>query len=175
MTLKLPGIKNLLFKNSADSNLGIGSKSPEEITHLCKIYKAAAQTINHNTTTWLQFDTEEFDYNNMHHKTINNTRIIIKTPGIYQINGRFGIHLPASPATMFMTLTIVKNGAVTLDDQLLQFTGLNGGKIFCSTFAVLEEGDYLELNAFQWNVDSLNGETDEEIWHTRFEALRISN
>lgn len=53
----------------------------------CRVYNNANISIPNATYTALQFNSEDFDTDNMHDNTTNNTRLTCKTAGIYLITG----------------------------------------------------------------------------------------
>ncbi len=49
----------------------------------CRVTKSSAQSIPNGTQTFVTFNTEEFDTDNMHDNSTNNHRIVAPTTGLY--------------------------------------------------------------------------------------------
>ena len=54
------------------------------------IYRTAAQSINNNTWTFVNFDSEDTDTGNMHSTSVNSFAVTINQPGLYAISGKAG-------------------------------------------------------------------------------------
>ncbi len=59
---------------------------PGGYTEGCRVYHVSSQTIANNTHTYLAFNSEDYDTDEMHDLIVNNGRITIKTAGIYLIS-----------------------------------------------------------------------------------------
>ena len=76
----------------------------------CVVYSSAAQTINNNTSTKVNYDTELFDTNGFHSTSVNNSRITIPSgqDGYYYV---FAFGQFVDNATGFRQIDIWKNNS----------------------------------------------------------------
>lgn len=111
----------------------------------CRLRRAALKTITTSTLTAIDWDTEDYDTDNLHNNATNPTRVTIKTAGIYSVKG----HVTwAAAATGVREAFLQVNGATRIDD----FVGIPGGDVVdcpLSTDYSLNPGDYIELIVFQ--------------------------
>jgi hypothetical protein len=112
----------------------------------------AQPTFHGDSTAPVAFDVEDYDTNNLHSNTTNNTRLVAPLTGIYQLSG--GIcYSPNS--TGVRVVEIVKNnppvGEFANGEELAQNHGASNGSITwptcmaIATTAKLQAGDYVEL------------------------------
>ena len=116
----------------------------------------ATQVIPASTVTKIQFaGTDDFDTNNLHSPTTNNTRVTIQKSGIYLICGsvQYGTSIGG-----YGEVGIAKNGAST-SPFLATMMGdsTTGNVIQVSTIALLAATDYIELYAFLINSKTTVG------------------
>ncbi len=63
------------------------------LTPRCSVYLSTVQNINNNTSTPIAFDAELFDIvqagdTESHNVTTNNSRVVIRTAGKYEVTGQ---------------------------------------------------------------------------------------
>ncbi|MFQ6170362.1 hypothetical protein ACK8HX_02045 [Oryzobacter sp. R7] len=139
------------------------------LTPRCSVYQAVATSVVHSaavtTGTVIAFDTELFDIvqsgdTEMHSTSSNTSRLVIRTPGKYEIAGQVQF---VTNATGIRVAQIALNaagvyGAGTLLVQNSQ-GALSTGSTSCATGVVeaqLVAGDYLELFGAQSSGAALN-------------------
>jgi hypothetical protein len=76
--IKLDGIGDA----SIAGNLYVGGIVMEG----CRVYHSSDQSIDHNTPTIINFNSEVYDTDHMHDTSTNNERVTINTPGKYYVN-----------------------------------------------------------------------------------------
>lgn len=113
----------------------------------CILGKTAPQSIANQTWTYLSWDTESADPENMHDNVTNNSRITIGRAGVYRISGC--MYWDAN-VTGGRVLSIMKNGASELGGHTSP--GLNidtgGVKTTFNVPATLAAGDYVEIRVY---------------------------
>ena len=141
--------------------VGIGNSKIPAV----RAYRTATQSLTNSTWTSIALTSESFDTEDLHDTATNNSRVTIKTPGIYQITGHlyFGANTTGSRQAR-----IYKNGATTLDYWTAQptTTGDISAKLFA--MASLAQDDYIEMQGWH-NVSGGSalavGNTSEEFCH----------
>lgn len=110
----------------------------------CSVTRTSAQTISNNSTTSVNFTTENFDTDNMHDNSTNNTRITAVTAGKYIIGATFQFDDNGSGARLAQ---IRKNGTT----QICQATQQSGvrSRFSMSILDNASANDYYELRVFQ--------------------------
>lgn len=134
----------------------------------CRVTKAAAQSIATSALTAVTFDTERYDTDTMHDNVTNNTRITIKTAGLYTVGAAIEW---AAGGTSFRLLLIRLNGTTPIA-QLIgppETTGVATDQTL-STVYKFAVNDYIEVMAQQnsggaLNVSKINN-SSPEFWAT---------
>lgn len=126
---------------------GAGQTVDERGVPGARAYNTAAVTGVNNVYTLMPFDNEHFDTDSIHDTVVNNTRLTIKTPGLYSVKARINFGANASG---WRGLQILKNGG-TAGTPYSQQPPVNGDNttIECAATLLLAAGDYLELQYFQ--------------------------
>lgn len=122
----------------------------------CRIGRSTAQSINSGALTAIQFDTEEWDTDDMHDNATNNTRITFNHEGKYVIGGAAAFD---DNVTGYRGLDILKNGATQLAADLRMTITVAGVDTYVATPVTCDyfvRGDYIELRAIQNSGGALN-------------------
>jgi len=120
----------------------------------CRVYKAAAQSINSGSDTAIQFDSERWDTDSMHDTVTNKTRITANTAGIYVITGHA---MFAANATGIRAIYIRLNGSTRIAQQLMPSNSAGTDTaLSVATVYELAAADYVELMAVQTSGGALN-------------------
>ena len=124
----------------------------------CRLTNSVNQLINSATITIQIFDTELYDFGNMHNTTSgNNYRININTSGIYHIGAEIAWASTASAGNRF--LQIRRNGSDIIAGNTLPNPTSNTHLMAVSTIHFLYPNDFLELHIQQSSGSSLNSNT----------------
>lgn len=130
----------------------------------CKLHKSVNQSINHNSKTFLTWDVEDFDSNNLHDNVTSNTRITIPSGGntglwifVAQINW-------AENATGLRYAYIKKNNSTYVANQVVAASHVNVGAVLndgcIHTVTAFDDaptaGDYYEVEVGQDSGAALN-------------------
>lgn len=131
-----------------EDNLPVGA-----YTEGARVYHSAVQTIPNVTFTFLAFNSERWDTDNIHNPAANNSRLTCRTAGKYIIIGQVYF---AANANGLRQAQIFLNGATVLatvrddpDSGLMWQRGV-------STIYNLGVGDFVELNVYQNSGGNLN-------------------
>lgn len=116
----------------------------------CRVYHSVAQPETDNTQLILAFDSERFDTDTMHSTVTNNSRITIKTAGLYMV----GAHLEFAAGTLDKASVALRlNGGTFFAVQETVNTAAAYGQALTVVglwkFAV---ADYVEVRMFQDNA-----------------------
>lgn len=127
-----------------------GSKTPADVaTQACRVTRSSNQSIPHATFEVLDFNDETFDNNGMHDNSVNNSRITINVPGIYDL-GFYG-EFESGSYLRGMFRILVNGSSVIAIEQQTGTTQSIPQRFGVSTIYSLNEGDYVEIDAFQQN------------------------
>jgi hypothetical protein len=131
----------------------------------CRMRKSAGQTTTSNVSLTIGWDVEDYDTDAMHDPVTNNSRITIRTPGLYRITA---VIEWASNATSYRRLTMLKNGAYVEGGQNTQGAVNGTTTIQQHAFELrLAAGDYIEIQGYQLSgstVDVLSTSVFEATW-----------
>ncbi|HOW84089.1 MAG TPA: hypothetical protein PK573_16115 [Spirochaetota bacterium] len=144
--------------NGEDGADGVdGADGDTFVSDYVSVYHSATISYESGISNTLPFDSEEFDSNDIHDTTINNSRLTIQKNGIYLISAKVAIPNDSNHCLSYVSITLNKNGELisstifNVNDPSLQTIVLNLNKI-----AQLYQNDYLELQIFgypnQFNV-----------------------
>lgn len=141
----------------------------------CEVMRTVAQSIPHNTTTTIAFDDEEFDNDGMHSTSVNNSRITIRTAGIYTI-GFTGALVAGGDYTRYHTLFLL-NGTITLcRSSPATTTAVVRQHDFLTRTRQFSINDYIEVQMFQLNGAAVARNLDVVAeFSPRFYAARIGS
>lgn len=126
--------------------LGTEKAGPADVTNLpfCAAERAT-QSVPADTPTVMSLTTEVEDTDGMHDTAANQSRITIRTPGIYTIIGAIQSLTFISTATGRVTVSIRKNGTTTLDQRQIPVTAAAARSMGAEWTGRLQAGDYVEL------------------------------
>jgi hypothetical protein len=109
---------------------------------------ATASAVPHNVATVVSLPTEDYDTDGMHDLVTNNSRVTVKTPGIYSINAT--LDFAGSTAGSRRAGFIRINGTLILVNEYRSTAGTNVGDFSFSGGPLrLAAGDYVEILAYQ--------------------------
>jgi len=134
-----------------------------------KVTKTTDQSIPNNVLTMVNWDSEEYDTDDMHDTVINNSRITFNTAGKYSIlaQSEWGINSGG-----FRFMDIMKNGVDSIARvRDLADNAAEHNIAFVGEFAV---GDYIELEVFQDTGGNLDFESGAILENTYLEAHKIN-
>ena len=125
--------------------------SKDENRTLARAYLGTNQTINHNTLTKVNLDTESFDVGS----NFANYKYVFPVTGYYHVD--FAVYLyDADNKIELCYATVTKSGATVCQGSLLGF--MAGGIIYRkshgSDIVYGTAGEYLELNALGYTTDT---------------------
>ena len=138
----------------------------------CRVYHNANQSVNDNTLTVMAFNSERYNTDTMHNTVTNNSRITIKTAGLYVVgfHGGFTAANDYSVAGAYLRLNGTTHIAVNSGGRALTgSSNLYVGVVTTYKFAV---NDYVEIQVHQDNTTNVarNIETlanySPEFWAT---------
>jgi len=127
------------------------------MTQSCRITHSISQAIVSGIDTPLVFDTDIFDTDDMHDTVVNNTRIIIKTAGLYitGMNAHFSVEGIGGPSS-FRELFIIINNTDRIVLDIIPPSEPHGTIFSISTIYQFSQGDYIEAWARQDTGTSLD-------------------
>lgn len=119
-----------------------------------RVFNSANQSIPHNTTTVLTFDSERYDTDNYHSTSSNTSRLTAPVAGKYDVKVCVSI---AANATGIRDVLINKNGTDTVAQVLLPSAGATFQTIIEVACTIdLAAGDYVEAAIYQNSGVALN-------------------
>lgn len=132
--------------------LALAYLTPEFVgVQACRVTRNATQSINNNTQTAIQFNTEVFDPTGMHDNAVQNTRITIGVDGYYAIG--FNAEFATAADYTRILLQITLNGGNRIVYQQVPGTAVNAPQRHAiSTMTQLVAGDYIEAEVVQINT-----------------------
>ncbi len=123
----------------------------------CSLTGNTSTSVANNTTTLINWNTEEFDTNGYHDNTTNNTRITIPSgkAGKYLISGFI---IFSNNTSGYRRLVVKKNGTDIREIGANTPTTNSFAAIVCSLIVDCAVGDYIEWAAYQTSGSTLNVE-----------------
>lgn len=119
----------------------------------CRVYHNAAQSIPHNTPTILAFNSERFDTDTMHDTATNNSRITIKTAGLFHVQANVEWASAGGNSTRLVTLLL--NGATTIGQA--QIDGATGTQaMLVSSLYKFAVNDYIQVRVYHFQGGAVN-------------------
>ncbi len=115
----------------------------------CTAYHNTYQFVPNSEMTYLALNSDSFDNDDMHNTSTNNSRLTCKTTGVYKIDGCLEYDLNG---TGIRVIAIRKNGSALLASNTTGTAPQTVGYTSCTIsvpLCVMNEGDYVELCAFQ--------------------------
>jgi hypothetical protein len=134
----------------------------------CRVTASASQTINDNTVTTVTFNTEEYDTDTMHDTVTNNSRITIKTAGVFAVV--FHGLLANNSDYQASYAQILKNGAFVAKATDNGVSDGGGPALQVVDQFKCAVNDYLEIQVFHNNTGNtsraLSNQTFAATWLT---------
>lgn len=140
----------------------------------CRVHDASGtQTLNNNTATAIDFDSERFDTDNMHSTSSNISRITINTAGLYVV----GAHISVTGETDYTSLVAdlrVSGTTLIARDRILTAGTYSASEphLFVVTLYKFTATQYVELVVTQENTSAnaeatvISGNLTPEFWAT---------
>ncbi len=119
----------------------------------CRVYNTAAVSISNSTDSVISFNSERFDFGNLHSTSTNTSRITVAADGIYTISGSINFAVNSSG---IRALYVRHNGTTDIAGQSAPANASNSTSLSINTIYALSAGDYVELFAYQTSGSSLN-------------------
>jgi hypothetical protein len=107
----------------------------------CRAIQAAAQTTTDSVATAIVFGAESYDTDTMHDNVTNNTRITIRTAGIYVVTA--GLGLTSAPVSAFELYLDQNNGT-----RIAECNDLGPSYKTISTTKDFAVNDYIEMKIY---------------------------
>jgi len=118
-----------------------------------KVFNSTQQSIANITATIINFNSELFDTDAIHDTVTNNSRLTIKTAGVYIVSASIGWDLGTAGARK---IDILLNGVSNIA-SITQQTDSNGyPSQNIVTLYKFNINDYVTLSVQQWQGSSLN-------------------
>ena len=120
----------------------------------CRVTHNAAQSVTNNVVLWLAFNTETYDTDSMHDTVTNNSRITIKTAGIYVVT--FNVVLGTDNDYGLIEAIIRLNGtAVIANNGIGTLTSTaDSPPLSVATQYKFAVNDYIEAGVYQVNTSA---------------------
>lgn len=111
------------------------------------VYFSATLTLTYNTTVFIGFNSENYDTDNYHNNSTNNSRLTVPSTGYYYVSGYYISNYTGNRRMAY----IMKNG--TSQTQYTAFSGTGVTEITSAVSGVYyaTAGDYFELAAYSEN------------------------
>lgn len=139
-----------------------------------RVYKAAAQAINNNTITAINFDTERYDTDTIHDTVTNNTRLTCKTAGLYHFE--FSAEFAAN-ATGFRGWFIRLNGSSSNYIAAFELPLTGAAVTACATIGAdyrMAVNDFAEAVVWQTSGGALNIQAGGNTFSPEFSMRWVS-
>ena len=119
----------------------------------CLVWHDVVQAIANNTATSLSFNSEAigWDTDSMHDTVVNNTRITIRTPGVYAI----GAHLQWAGGAGVRTIAIRDSAGGSMALNQYDAAGIAVGMVI-STIVSAPVGTWYDVQVYQLSGGPLN-------------------
>jgi hypothetical protein len=140
--------------NQLRADLSVLERIEQPAVYAARVTKAAAQTIADSTITAVQFDTERYDYGDMHDNALNNTRLTAPADGVYAITGNVSW---AQNDTGDRRLRIRLDGATNIAQvRVTSPAAALSEHMIVSTQYELDKDQYVELVVYHTRGSDLN-------------------
>jgi hypothetical protein len=134
---------SLIYDGSAWVSPSVTQKPP-----MCRIKQTSGQVVYDASPAVIAFNAEDFDTDAMHDNATNNSRITIKTAGVYLIIASAAYTAVVSDDA---SMSILKNGAGGLGGYTSWGPANTGAGMSTSILIELAVNDYIELSLYQNN------------------------
>lgn len=111
-----------------------------------RVYNSGNQSIANSSLTTLNFNSENYDTDNIHDNTTNPSRLTCKTAGIYQIIAH--VSFASNPTGYRRVVVIYNGGGIAAEAFIPAVTGGSTVVVVAGNYK-LAVGDYIELRAQQ--------------------------
>jgi len=139
------------------------------IAHHSKMHRAAGQSISHNTTLKVEFDTESFDVGNIA-DTVTNNEFVIKRAGTYLITGF--IMMVGLDDTEYVALYIYVNGTFVHAQIRRSVANPNTVELEIKEMVTLAVSDTVDLRVFH-NEGAAISTSVSTLWRPRLSIEEI--
>jgi hypothetical protein len=141
----------------------------------CKAYLSAAQVIPNNTNTIINFPNEELDTNTMHDAVTNNSRITIKTAGVYLVGAQANFNNTNTTGRRVAGLQLNGSALPGAGQEIFPIATGNHRLICSPTLVSCSVNDYIELNVYQTSGGNMDvNESDTNAGRTSMFAVRVA-
>lgn len=121
----------------------------------CRVYHNTTQSISNSTKTALSFNSERYDTDTMHDTATNNTRLTIKTAGLYIVTGHAAF---AGNSTGDRSIIVRLGGATEIAGNLQRApSGVTEWAVMSvATIYRFAVNEYVELLVYQTSGGALS-------------------
>lgn len=134
--------------NEINSSLSEITKYPA-----CRVYNNTNISLASGSYASLPFNSEDFDTDNIHDVTTNNTRLTCNTAGVYLITVNVSFFMNATGSR---SLKILLNGSTIIGMVTDNTSTILTMRLNINTIYKLSVGDYIEIQAYQDSGSALN-------------------
>lgn len=143
------------------TQLADDSVTAEKIAALpsARVYHNATQSTSDQTETFLSFNTERWDTDNIHNVSTNNGRLTCKTPGKYLVTGHISMdYASVGSGTAFLRVDLVLNtGTVVATQTATRLSTIDEDlQITVSAILDLSVDDYVRVRVYQAGIGTVN-------------------
>lgn len=124
---------------------------------MCRVKRTSGQTVNDASPTIATFDAEDFDTDEMHDNSTNNSRVTIKTAGVYLIMASAAYTAGVSDDA---SMSLLKNGSGGIGGYVSWGPANTGAGMTSTLLIELAVNDYIELSLYQNNSANTARTTD---------------
>lgn len=137
----------------------------------CRVRHNANQTLTTGVDLTILFNTEELDTTgNMHSTSVDTSKIVVPTAGLYHITGTVEIGSSAAGSKRYVYIQVNGTTVIAITSMPFSAGAVSWGNV--STTKKLAAGDYLQLKAHQDSGGNLTLFTDGEFAPV-FTAVRV--
>jgi hypothetical protein len=143
---------------AASNGSGGGGGGGGAVFSGCRVYNSAAISMPNATNVQFTFNSERFDTDNFHSTSSNTSRLTVPTggAGYYSIWGDFGLDGSLGLTYGRVNIHFLLNGTTNIAAQENSFSSSPNPIMNLNTFYYLNDGDYVELEAFQISGSTSN-------------------
>jgi len=124
---------------------------------MCRVKQTSGQQVNDASPAIAAFNAEDFDTDAMHDNSTNNSRVTIKTAGVYLIIASAAYTAGVSDDA---SMSLLKNGAGGIGGYTSWGPANTGAGMTTSLLIQLAVNDYIELSLYQNNSANTPRTTD---------------
>ena len=147
--------------------------SPVIVIPRCRVYLTANQSIPNDSFTNLNFGAETYDNDTMHDNSTNNSRITVKTAGVYILTAQINT---ANNSTGRREFGLSKNGTRIATSFIGANTGGDRTVQIVTMPVIAAVNDYFEAGILQTSGGALNSEGGgDNYYQSWFQIARIGS